>query len=665
MRPRRRKKVALSSDSDEMSAPSPPQSEAGGALAPPTTRQPVGDWRLEIAGVVVLALVPRIIYLTQIQRWPLFYHPVLDSRTQYKWATILLHTSGIGNREVLAKAPLYSYFLAFHQWVFVEGPESLFAARLLQLLLGAAICGLTYLLGRHVFGRPVGLAAGVLAALYSPAVYREGQLLDTAIATFLTVTFLLVLLRVVERPTRGAWFGAGLLLGVLALTRPNLLLLAVLAVALMAAWVTRGEGAKRWVALAGVFLLGLVLPIIPITARNYLLIRKFVPISATGGINLYTGNNPNADGYSPIPSGIAWERTWYQAIRAGRTDSRAQDAYWREQAFRFWRERPAQALALLAKKVYLYWNAYEIPNNVSYEWGRTHSSVLRMLPLTFAVIGPLGLLGIALSARRSRAAWLLALFVLTQMAAVVVFFVCGRYRMPALPVVCVFAGFVLAELGRLVQERGWGRLALGLVGLAAFAVLVNSDAYGVRRISGANRDSYYLGQSYLLAQDYEKAKDAFRGAVQRRPRDADAYALLGQVEAATDEPKAAAEHLAQALTIAPDHTTTAVKLAALHLERGWPLEEPERLLRRALEAQPTHLPGLTALARLNVRQGDLDQARRSLDAIVPVLRRISLTDTRIAPAVTELLAVAQEARDAGVDVPAELSGRADASRRMN
>ena len=62
--PRRRKTVALSGDSDEMSAPSPPQSEAdGGALAPPTTRQPVGDWRLEIAGVVVLALVPRIIYL--------------------------------------------------------------------------------------------------------------------------------------------------------------------------------------------------------------------------------------------------------------------------------------------------------------------------------------------------------------------------------------------------------------------------------------------------------------------------------------------------------------------------------------------------------------------------------------------------------------------------
>ena len=622
-------------------------------------------WQLDMAAVTLLALIPRLVYLAQMQRWPFFYHPVLDSRTQYKWATIILHTFGLGNREVVAKAPLYSYLLAFVQWIFAEGSESLFAVRLCQLALGALTCGLVYLLGRRAFGRWVGLAGGVLAALYSPGIYREGQLLDTALATFLSVVFLLVLLRAIERPTAQAWLGAGLLLGVLALARPNFLLLGVLALALMVAWVRRHDRAKGWAKLAAAFLLGVVVPIVPITARNYVLTRGFVPISATGGINLYTGNNADSDGYSPIPSGIAWERTWYRAIQAGRTGIRAQDAYWREQALHFWRDRPAQALALLLKKCYLYWTAYEIPNNVSYDWGRTHSSVLRMVPFTFAAIGPLALLGMALGLGRSRAARAMALFVLTQMAAVVVFFVCGRYRMPALPVLCVFAGFAVIEVGGLLHTRSWARVSFALVTLAASVLLVNSDPYGVRRIRGANRDWYYLGQSYVLAQDYERAEEAFRQAVQQHPQDADAYSLLGQMEAATGRPVVAADHLAKSLAIAPDYARTAVQLADLHMEQRWPLAKPERLLRRALEAQPTNLLGLTTLARLNVRQGHLEEARLTLEAAVDLLRNTSPSDTRVAPVVIDLLAVAQEARDAGVEVPPELSGGARAPRRTH
>ena len=114
---------------------------------------------------MALALALRIPYLIQIQSWPFFNNPILDSRTQYKWATILLNSHGIGNGEVVAKAPLYPYFLAFHQWLVGAGPPGLFSAHLGQLVLGAVTCGLTYLLGRRAFGEPAGIAAGLLAAL--------------------------------------------------------------------------------------------------------------------------------------------------------------------------------------------------------------------------------------------------------------------------------------------------------------------------------------------------------------------------------------------------------------------------------------------------------------------------------------------------------------------
>jgi tetratricopeptide (TPR) repeat protein len=403
--------------------------------------------------------------------------------------------------------------------------------------------------------------------------------------------------------------------------------------------------------MAGAFLLGVVLPILPIVARNYVISDGLVPISGTGGINFYTGNNPESDGYSPIPSGIGWERTWYAALAHGAMGGRAQDAYWRTQALRFWGDHPKKALSLLAKKAYLYWGAYEIPNNVSYDWGRAHASVLRIAPFTFAVIGPLALVGIALGGWRSRGAWALALFVATQMVAVVIFFVCGRYRMPALPVLCVFAGVTVVGLVRSVGKRHWGRLGLGLGMVVVFALFINSDLYGVAQIRGANRDSYYLGQAYVLAQDYERATDAFRRATEQNPDDADAYALLGQVEMEIGEPEAAARDLVKALDIAPDFSTAAARLAGLCLEQGWPLDEPERLLRRALDYQTMNVAGLATLARVNIRQGKLQDARANLGLALVKLSKRGGADTRSAAARAELLRAWAEAKAAGVELP--------------
>lgn len=614
-------------------------------------RRWVSDWRLQLCAVVAVAAVPRLVYLHQIQDWPFFYYPILDSRTQWKWAGILLQTSLIGNPEVLAKAPLYTYFLALNQWTLESREAGLYSAYLLQLLMGAVTCGLTYLVGRRVYGAVVGFIAGLLLAIYSPGIYREGQLLDTALATLLATGFLLLALRAFRTPQeRGIWFAAGFVLGLLGLARPNLLLLAATTAAMMLIWLPKELGRRAvWAAMA-VFAAGIVLPIVPVTARNYLIVRRFVPISATGGINLYTGNNPRSDGYSPIPSGIAWERTWHEAMSQGRMGSASQDAYWRERAIQFFREQPQAAVRLMGKKIYLYWNAYEIPNNVSYRWGRELSSLLRAMPLTFAIIGPLGLAGILLGGWRSRDAWFLSLFSLTQVLAVAVFFVAGRYRMFALPALSVLAAFTLVEMLRMLRGRRFGRASASLALIVGFAVFVNSDAYGVRRNRGANRDGYYLGQSYVLAGEHGKAKEAFKWAAQQDPEDADAYALLGQMEVATGEPEAAARNLKRALQLAPDFTMTAVRLASLHLDQGWPLDEVDALLGAALEHQPRNALGLAMLARVKIRLGDHGEARRHIEAAVAVISGTHPGDTRLPHSYEATRMALVEAQEAGIEL---------------
>ena len=635
------------------------QSDAApqGATAPrplPLLRDP----RLHAAVVMLVALIPRIAYLAQIRAWPFFHYPILDSRTQWKWAGILTQSYGIGNNEVLAKAPLYAYFLALCRWLLKDEYSGLFAAHLLQLLTGVVACGLTYWLGRRVFGPAVGLLAGLSLALYSPGIYRDGQLLDTSLATFLTLAFTVLFLRALDSPREGrAWLKSGLVLGLIGITRPNLLLLGVTSAAVILLWLTREIGRRAaWRAVA-ILTIGTLIPIVPIIGRNHLITGGFVPISSTGGINLYTGNNPMSDGYSPIPSGIAWERTWYVAMGAGKMSARTQDAYWRDKALSFMRREPGAALALLGRKLYFCWNAYEIPNNISYDWGRAHSSVLRAVPLTFGIIGPLGLLGMALGGWRSRKAWVLLLSVLAQMIAASLFFVAGRYRMPVVPMLCVFAAFGVIEMGRFAAARRTGACVLGLAILVGGAALVNSDVYGVRRARGANRDWYLLGQSYFMAQDYRAARDAFRRAGEQHPDDADAFALLGQSEMQLGLPDAAAKDLKQSLEIAPDFTMTATRLGALYLAQGWPLEEPERLLRRAVDKQPRSTAGLAMLVRLDLRLGRLSQAQSNLDSVADLFVRLSPSDTRTAATAQAVRQAVADAYQAGLTIPPALQQR--------
>jgi mannosyltransferase len=102
-----------------------------------------------------------------------------------------------------------AYYLFMHFWVLVFG-ESAFALRLPSALAMAIAAGCVALIGRRLYGHPVGVVAGLAFALV-PAVTRFGQearsygfvVLAAALAT-------LFLLRAVERPSvlRWAWYAA-------------------------------------------------------------------------------------------------------------------------------------------------------------------------------------------------------------------------------------------------------------------------------------------------------------------------------------------------------------------------------------------------------------------------------------------------------------------------
>jgi cytochrome c-type biogenesis protein CcmH/NrfG len=193
------------------------------------------------------------------------------------------------------------------------------------------------------------------------------------------------------------------------------------------------------------------------------------------------------------------------------------------------------------------------------------------------------------------------------------------------------------------------------VALAGLAALLNADLYRVGRTRGANRDWVYLGQSYMLQSRYPDARSAFRRAVELDPSDADAWSYLAEVTEGEGDYRAAVEAFRQALRRAPDYATAAARFATLVLSQGWPAEEAERLLVRALQDQPSNAAALAALVRVDVRLRHTEAAATSLQALAGAFSHWDVRDTRYAATEAVIRQAVAEAADAGVAIPPVLA----------
>ena len=155
------------------------------------------------------------------------------------WAREIAGGNG-SDGEVFYQAPFYPYFLAAIYSVFGDGP---WAPRLAQIGLGSLSCLLLALAGRRFFTARTGVLAGVLLALYAPAIYYDGLLQKASLGLFFSAALLFLLGEFREKPGWERALYAGALLGCFALTRENTLIL----VPLVGLWLWLEPGrARRW-----------------------------------------------------------------------------------------------------------------------------------------------------------------------------------------------------------------------------------------------------------------------------------------------------------------------------------------------------------------------------------------------------------------------------------
>ncbi len=586
------------------------------------------------------ALAVRLAHVAAIHRGPVFRYLFIDSQFYDGVGRRLAAGDGFPEGPFFMNV-LYGLVLGGVYAVSGSGEGGRLAALCLQCALGAAACVLTVRLGEALGFPREGLAAGLLLAVFGPAIFYDGALLTPGLLLFLTVSATLVAVRA-SAPAGGA--RAALLLGALT----GLLVLGRASHALLlAGWIPlvgRGPGGARRALLVAAACAAVVLPV---TLRNLAASGEWIPVSANGGMALWAGNHEQATGiYSeppflsnPVPEREAEDYRAEASRRAGRELTLAgSSAFWTRATLARWAADPAGAVRLAARKLRFWFHAVESQTNLSYYFARDFSPVLQVARLHLGWILPFAVLGFAL---RPRAFLVPAIPVAASLLTCALFYTSSEYRHPVVPCLLLFAAAGARRVGSLLRGGAPAARVAAAAALLALLVATNARDPFLSRLTSRRVDYYNFAALALAEGRLDDAERFARRSIAidpswpvSRAKLAEILQRAGRVDEAGEEHRRAGElrgaavdpleapmilfragRFAEArsafLTLAAAGGETRplalnnAGLCAMRLER---VAEAESLFTAARTADPGYASPVIHLGRLALAQGRTEAA---------------------------------------------------------
>jgi tetratricopeptide (TPR) repeat protein len=624
-----------------------------------------GIWIL--AGVLFLGFILRVFYLIEIVDNPDFASPTIDPSYHDYWARGLVTgdwivPSGEEDPQVFRhpfyRPPGYPYFLSLIYRIRMD----YLAPRIANMIIGLASSLLAFFLGRRWWGRAAGLVFAALMATYWAFIYFEGELVGEPATVFLGLWLLLVISRLAEKATFLRCLLGGLILGLYALFRPNVLLFLPF-LALWLLWVLRRrERASLWWKTAPGLVLGTVIMLVPPTIRNLAVSGELVPLTTNLGVSLAVANNEVTDGTIHIIPGIEdlgtpfdWPRIVRRLERISGRDltHREASSYLVDQALDYIRENPGGFLGLLGKKTLFFWGPREIGNLKEIYFARKYSPVLSSIPLNFPLVLALSLVGFFLlflenrkvspadtpRRRRWEVTVLLIVFTGSYFFSMLPFAAAARYRVPVIPFLLCFGAYAISALGGKFARREWRGALLWTGGAAVLFGLFSIDFAGYRpkldrwhydlALAYTDREEWEsaireyeevirlqptairawnnLGNIYTLREDYPRAAECYRQVILLRPDIAHSYNNLGSVLFRMDRLDEALQYFQTALRLRPDMAESHNNVGNVYFRKG----EHERAVesyREALRFKPLNASIHFNLGKVRAKQGRLEEA---------------------------------------------------------
>ena len=582
-------------------------------------------WLLIVA-LVTLAI--RTCYLYELSLHFGFRVPMVDEKWHWEWANNILNHSFWGEGAYF-RAPLYPYLLAFLAWI---TGGSIFFSKLLQSLFASGTAIFVYLMANKLFNRTTAIVAGLAYACYGTLVFYETMFLIPALFLFLLTWGMYRMINCPESTSMRTWLVTGLIFGLAAIARPNVLLL----VPFLMFWqFLRSSGGSSLVTrlkLPAMLMVGTLAAVAPVTVRNLIVTGDPILISSQGGINLHLGNNEVADGLTMImpevelDESVSWRQfgvvTRVAAEReAGREMSEAElSAFWTKKAVSFIVSNPGKFASLVWKKSVYLVCGFENSDNTDIYYQRTKSRLFSFLLwnlddwlyFPFGLLLPLALVGIYVHRNRRRDLAPLYLFVLAYIPTIVLFLVTARHRLPLVPFLIIMAAAGLVKLVHARRGRS-GRewITIGLIFLVS-VFIINRTYYDLGS-DNMFQIHFNNGLRYESTGDYVSAEKEYLLADQDYPFSATLINNLAYTQFRQGKHSEADRNYRRGLQIDPSYAPLYNNLGLLVANKGEP-DSALYLLQTALNKYDTAVTTPNDLCQVWLNIADVQEDLGELDS---------------------------------------------------
>ena len=366
------------------------------------------------------------------------------------------------------RPPLYPTFLAIVYLIFGTGPRRFFIARLIQVLLSAALVPLTYKISPLVFPEKekIWKVSAWIVAIY-PMLVIYPLALATENLFFLLITASVYVLLMAQRKQTWYWFAsAGILLGLTALTRSVALAFAGLAV--MWVWMSLKDFKSALIVFLAVSVVTL-----PWMVRNTLLHHKLMGIESALGYDLYVGYHPLSTG--TFQYGISLDLIPY-------LDDGLRDEIGQARALEFIKSDPGRIPYLIVRRLGYFWGlerralTYFYSNNFL-----GYIPIYILIPLALLFVVPLTLLCISAVFGFATINWnsstkLILLLILGYMAPHIFILGEDRFHLTLIPFLAIAVAYAWGNGWNAVKNR-WkalnGKMAIIMAVLISLLLILN------------------------------------------------------------------------------------------------------------------------------------------------------------------------------------------------
>ena len=389
--------------------------------------------------------------------------PYTDMAT-YKRLGELIAQGDFKDPFYLANSHKYQPFYnsVFLPLIYLTLGYSIWAVLIAQSIIGAATVYLVGLSTAKIWNRQAAVIAALMAAFSQILLLYTPYLLVATLQAFWLTLILYSTVTAYNSGKKLHWITCALIVGCAILSRGNVWFMVpgVMAVAVYSLVLKKYKSETLWnrtwksCAAALIFLVIVILPQVPFSYRNSVLLGRLCGPSSDAPTVLSLGNTPESppggreEAWGPGP--MEYTLT-YQLWADKNSQESVPVRIWKW----FWQE-PLAYIELNYRKLLLFWDYREIPNNVSLEMALKQSKFLSYgLRTVFILIA--ALTGIYIltwrSFKKHDIKMLLLLYlVLSYCLSTMAFYILARFRAPAIPLLAVLGGIFINRVYRVCKK---------------------------------------------------------------------------------------------------------------------------------------------------------------------------------------------------------------------